>query len=274
MNPDRPPRVSRDFSWERREERRWERRDPLALPPISWGTPRLDRGLIYDRLNQQNGTWTSGPGPGTRGSSFYSQADLENSAVEPDLPIISPGREPLVHLPNPAVSTLPVVRQEAPSRPSRSTRRGYWWESPSAFPHTSIYDQPRQSSALWTDTGTPVSGGTGLTVPSRFPRTVGTAVGVHVDDRARGADSLLDLDDPAQEDTDQPPDTTIPHHTRILGKGCTHPVSLPGCPRSTRTRFTCRPRLEAVWQEEEEEVSWTGSSGRTFTFRLKHGTWK
>ena len=122
MNPDRPPRVSRDFSWERREERRWERRDPLALPPISWGTPRLDRGLIYDRLNQQNGTWTSGPGPGTRGSSFYSQADLENSAVEPDLPIISPGREPLVHLPNPAVSTLPVVRQEAPSRPSRSTR--------------------------------------------------------------------------------------------------------------------------------------------------------
>ena len=209
---------------------------------------------------------------GTRGSSFYSQADLENSAVESDLPIISPGREPLVHRPNPAVSARPVVRQGAPSRPSRSTRRGYWWESPSVPLHTSIYDQPRQSSALWTDIRTPVSGGTGLTVPSRSPRTAGVTAGVHVDDGARVAGSLFGLEDPAQEDTDQLPDTTEPHHTRTLGKGCTHPVSLPGCPRSTRTRFTCRPRLEAVWREEE--VSWTGSSGRTFTFRLNHGTWK
>ena len=270
MNPDRPPRVSRDFSWERREERRWERRDPLALPPISWGTPRLVRGSVYDRLNQQNGTWTSGPG--TRGSSFYSLADLENSAVESDLPANSPGREPLVHRPSPAVSARPVVRQGAPSRPSRPTRRGYWWESPSVPLYTSIYDQPQQSSTLWTDIRTPVSGGTGLTVTSRSPRTAGVTAGVHVDDGARVAGSLFSLEDPAQEDTDQLHDTTEPHNARTPGTGCTHAVASAGCPRSTKTRFTCRPRLETVWREED--LSWTGSSGRTLVFRLNHGTWK
>ena len=270
MNPDRPPRVSRDFSWERREERRWERRDPLALPPISWGTPRLVRGLVHDRLNQQNGTWTNGPA--TLSSSFYSLADLESSAAELDPSVNPPGAEPPVHRPRPAVSTRPIVRQGTTSRPSRSTRRGDWFGFPSVPLYSSVYDRPQQSSTLWTDIRTPVSGGTGLTVTSRSPRTAGVTAGGHVDEGARVAGSLPSLGAPVQEDTGQLHDTTEPHDARTPGTGCPHFIASPKCPRSTKTRLTCQPRLETVWQEED--LVWTRPSGETLVFRLNQGTWR
>ena len=157
MNPDRPPGGSRDWSWERRD-RYWETRDPLALPPISWGSPRLVPGLVQDRLHQQNSTWTNGPT--NLSSSFYSLNDLEASAeLDPSVdrpehwervrvPIHAPSDpESRGHHPWLAVSQRPVVRQGSSSRPSRPTRRGDWWSYPSVPLHSSVYDLPPQYTA-------------------------------------------------------------------------------------------------------------------------------
>ena len=266
MNPRHLPKEPWDSSWERREERGWEIQDPLGLPPISWGSPRLAREATYDRLHQLNGTWTGGLGNlGNRGSSFHSLADLENSAVAADLPTTSPGVEPVVHLSSPAVRNRPIVRPGTPSRPSRPTRRrpSDWFGFPSVPIYTSVYDQPQSSPTLWTDR-TPVSGGTGLSITPGYPRTVGTTPGVYEEDFAREVGSQLRLEDPAQDIT-EPPDVKTPR------AGCPHVVPTAGCPRSTKTMLTCKPRLEVVWREEE--ISWTGSSGRTVRFRLKRGTY-
>ena len=128
MNPRHFPKEPWDASWELREDRRWEARDPLGLPPISWGSPRLVREATYDRLHQLNGTWTRGLGnPWSRGSSFHSLADLESSEVVTDPPTASPGVEPVGHLSSPAVSNRPIVRPGTPARPPRLTRRRTQW---------------------------------------------------------------------------------------------------------------------------------------------------
>ena len=192
MNPRHFPKEPWDASWELREERRWEVQDPLGLPPISWGSPRLAREATYDRLHQLNGTWTGGLGnPGSRGSSFHSLADLESSAVATDLPTSSPGVEPVVHLSSPAVSNRPIVRPGTPARPPRLTRRrpSDWVGSPPVPIYTSVYDQPQSSPTLWTH-HTPVSGGTGLSITSGYPRTGGTIPGVY-EDFAREVGSQL-----------------------------------------------------------------------------------
>ena len=271
MTPDRPPRVSCDFSWERREERQWERRDPLALPPISWGTPRLVRGLVHDRLNQQNGTWSNGPA--TLSSSFYSLADLESSA-ELDPAVDPPGPELLVHHPRPVLGPRPLVRRGTTSRPSRSTSRGDWWSYPSVPLYTSVYDRPQRTSRLWSDLRTPVSGGTGLTITSRSPPVAEVPAVGYTDDGARRAGSPLNLGVPGQEDTSQVHDITEPHDARTPRAGCLrlHQLGLPKCPPSTRTRPTCQPREETVWQEEDLVL--TRPSGETLVFRLKQGTWR
>ena len=265
MNPRHFPKEPWDASWELREERRWEAQDPLGLPPISWGSPRLAREATYDRLHQLNGTWTGGLGnPWSRGSSFHSLADLESSAIATDPPTASPGVEPVGHLSSPAVSNRPIVRPGTPARPPRLTRRrpSEWVGSPPVPIYTSVYDQPQSSPTLWTH-HTPVSGGTGLSITSGYPRTGGTTPGVY-EDFAREVGSQLRREDPVQ-DLPEPPDVRTP---RV---GCLHEVSTAGCPKSTRTTLTCKPRLEVVWREEV--ISWTGSSGRTVKFRLKRGTY-
>ena len=283
MNPDRPPRGSRDWSWER-SSRYWETRDPLALPPISWGSPRLVTGLVQDRLHQQNSTWTNGPTG--LSSSFYSLNDLENSAeLEPSVnlpghlesvivPIHAPSDpESREHHPRPAASPRPVVRQGSTSRPSRPTRRGDWWSYPSVPLYSSVYDRPQHTSTTWGEARTPVSGATGLSVITRAPSTAEVPAVGYVDDGARGAGSLINPGVPGQEDTGQLLDTKEPPSARTAGSGgCLHSIGLPKCPPSTRRRPTCQPRLETIWQEED--LVWTGSSGDTLVFRLNQGTWR
>ena len=183
MNPDRPPRGSRDWSWEPeidigRVETHWP-----CLPYLG-GVPRLVPGLVQDRLHQQNSTWTNGPT--SLSSSFYSLNDLENSAeLDPSVnrpghwervsvPIHAPSDpESRGHHPRPAASPRPVVRQGSASRPSRPTRRGDWWSYPSVPLHSSVYDRPPQyTSTTRGEARTPVSGATGLSVITRAPPTV------------------------------------------------------------------------------------------------------
>ena len=271
MNPRHLPKEPWDVSWVLREDRRWEDQDPLGLPPISWGSPRLAREATYDRLHQLNGTWvlgylgTGGLGnPGSRGSSFHSLADLESSEVPTDPPTASPGVEPLGHLSNPAVSNRPIVRPGTPARPPRLIRRrpSDWVGSPPVPIYTSVYNQPQSSPTPWTH-HTPVSGGTGLSVTSGYPRTRRTRPG-GCEDFAREVGSQLRRREPVQ-DLPEPPEARTP------GVGCLHEVSTDGWPKSTRTTLTCQPRPEVVWKEEV--ISWTGSSGRTMKFRLKRETY-
>ena len=197
MNPDYPPRPSRDWSWERGTHH-WESRDPLALPPISWGSPRLVRGLVQDRLHQQNSTWTN-RSTGLN-SSFYSLNDLENSAeLEPSVSLLGhlesgivpvhvpadlESREPR---PRPTVSPRPVVRQGSTSRPSWTTRRSDWWHPPQVPLYGSVYDRPQYTSTIWSSSRTPVSGSTGLSVITRAPPAAEVPAVGHVGDGARGA---------------------------------------------------------------------------------------
>ena len=241
------------------------------------------RGLVQDRLHQQNSTWTNGS-TGLN-SSFYSLTDLENSAeLEPSVnlpghlesvivPVHAPSDpESREHHPRPAASPRPVVRQGSTSRPSRSTRRGDWWSYPSVPLYSSVYDRPQHTSTIWGDTRTPVSGATGLSVITRAPPTAEVPAVGYVDDGARGASSLLGPGVPGQEDTGQLLDTKEPPSARTPGSGCLHSIGLPKCPPSTRTRPTCQPRLETVWQEED--LVWTRPSGDTLVFRLNQGIWR
>ena len=282
MNPDYPPRPSRDWSWER-GTRHWESRDPLALPPISWGSPRLVRGLVQDRLHQQNSTWTN-RSTGLN-SSFYSLTDLENSAeLEPSVSLLGHLESGIVpvhvpadpesreHRPRPTASPRPVVRQGSTSRPSRTTRRSDWWHPPQVPLYSSVYDRPQYTSTIWSTSRTPVSGSTGLSVITRAPPATEVPAVGHVGDGARGASSLPGLGVPGQEDTDQPLDTREAPSARSPGSDCLHSIGLPKCPPSTRTRLTCQPRLETVWKEED--LVWTRPSGDTLVFRLNQGIWR
>ena len=267
MNPERPPRASRDWSW---EPSHWESRDPLALPPISWGSPRLVRGLVQDRLHQQNSTWTNGS-TGLN-SSFYSLTDLENSAeLEPSVnlpghlesvvvPVHAPSDpESREHHPRPAASPRPVVRQGSTSRPSRSTRRGDWWSYPSVPLYSSVYDRPQHTSTLWGDTRTPVSGATGLSVITRAPPTAEVPAVGYVDDGARGASSLLNPGVPGQEDTGQLLDTKEPPSARTPGSGV---VSTPSDFPSVHRPPEPDPLVSQDWRQSGRRKTWCGPDPR------------
>ena len=271
MNPRHIPKKPWDVSWVLHEDRSWEYQDPLGLPPISWGSPRLTREAAYDRLHQLNGTWALGylgtggrSNPGSRGSSFHSLADLEDSEVLTDPPAASPGAEPLGHLSNPAVSNRPIVRSGTPARPSRLIR-GRPSDRVGAPPvpiYTSVYNQLQSSPTLWTQ-HTPVSGGTGLSVTSDYPRTRRTRSG-GCEDFAREVGSQLRRRELVQD---------LPEHPegRTPEVGCLQEVPTEGWPKSTRTTLTCQPRPGVVWKEEV--ISWTGSSGGIMKSRLKRETY-
>ena len=129
MNPRHIPKKPWDINWVLQEDRSWEYQDPLGLPPISWGSPRLTREAPYDRLHQLNGTWTLGylgtggrSHPRSRGSSFHSLADLEDSEVLTDPPVASLGVEPSGQLSDPAASNQPIVRAGILACPLRLIR--------------------------------------------------------------------------------------------------------------------------------------------------------
>ena len=179
------PRKPWDISWVLEGDRVRERQDPLDLPPLSWGSPRLHREAPLDRFHQLNGTWNLGDlgaggrsHPRDKGSSFHSLADLEDSEVLTDLPVTSPGVEPPRQLSDPAVSNRPISRTGVLVRPSRLIR-GRLGNQAVLLPvpiYTPVYHQPQPSHIVWTRQ-TPVSGGTGLRVTSDCPRTRGTRPG-------------------------------------------------------------------------------------------------
>ena len=214
MNPSyqqsvRPPRPARDWSWERGANL-WNSRDPLELPPISWGSPRLVRGLVQDRLHQQNRTWVNRAEDSD--SSFYSISNLESSIeIEPAgnlLDCLECGIVP-VHVPGDLVSREPrtrptaspgaAVRQGSTPRQPRTTRRSDWWLPPQVPLYGSLYERP-QYTTVWS---TPVSGATGLSVITRVPQAEGDPAAGCVGDGTRGANSLPGLGVPGQEDTGQ-----------------------------------------------------------------------
>ena len=271
MNPRHIPKKPWDINWVLHEDRSWEYQDPLGLPPISWGSPRLTREAAYDRLHQLNGTWALGylgtggrSNPRSRGSSFHSLADLEDSEVLTDPPVASLGVEPSGHLSDPAVSNRPIVRAGIPARPSRlirgrsSDRVG----TPPVPIYTSVYNQLQLSPTLWTQQ-TPVSGGTGLSVTSDYPRTRRTRPG-GCEDFTREVGSQLRRRDLVQDWPEHPEGRTP--EVGSLQEGPTEVW-----PKSTRTTLTCQPRPGVVWKEEV--ISWTGSSGKITKSRLKRETY-
>ena len=284
MNPSyqqsvRPPRPARDWSWERGANL-WNSRDPLELPPISWGSPRLVRGLVQDRLHQQNQTWVNRAEDSD--SSFYSISDLESSIeIEPAgnlldrlergiVPVHVPGdlgsREPRTR---PTASPGAAARQGSTPRQPRTARRSDWWLPPQVPLYGSLYERPRYTT-VWSST--PVSGATGLSVITRVPPAEGDPAAGRVGDGTRGASSLPGLGVPGQEDAGQllvTRESTIP---RSRGPGCLHSISHTGCPPTSRTRITCQPIPQTVWEDEDLVV--TRPSGEPLVFRLKQAVWQ
>ena len=271
MNPTyrqsvQPPRQALDWSWER-GPRLWTRRSPLELPPISWGSLQL----IQDRLHAQNQNRDD-----DSDSSFYSISDLESS-IEIDL-----ADSLLDHLERGAVPVpedlgsrepqgLPPVipgtlsRQWSTPRQPRLVRSD-WWLPPQVPLYRSVYDRPRYTTS-W---GTPVSGATGFQVITRVPPAVGDQEADRVSDGTRGGSSLPGV--PVQEDTGQALSTRGSTRPRSGGPGCLQPISRTAlCPPTSRTRPTCQPRPQPVWEDEDLVV--TRPLGEPLVFRFKHTTW-
>ena len=265
------PKKPWDINWVLQEDRSWEHQDPLGLPPVSWGSPRLTRDAPHDRFHQLNGTWTLGylgtggrSHPRDRGSSFHLLADLEDSEVLTDLPVTSLGVEHSRQLPDPAVSNRPISRAGILARPSRLIR-GRSSNQAGLLPvpiYTPVYHQSPPSLPWWVQQ-TPVSGGTGLSVTSDCPRIKGT--------RPSGCEDFN------REVGGQPRRRTLVQDWPENLEGRTLEVDSPQGgptevgPRSTRTTLTCQPRPGLVWKEEL--VSWTGSSGQITKARLKRETY-
>ena len=265
------PKKPWDINWILQDDRDWEPQDPLSLPPVSWGSPRLTRDAPQDRFHQLNGTWTLGylgtggrSHPRDRGSSFHSFADLGASEVLTDLPVTSLDVEHSRQLPDPAVSNRPISRAGILARPSRLIR-GRSSNQAGLLPvpiYTPLYHQSPPSLPWWARQ-TPVSGGTGLSVTSDCPRTKGT--------RPSGCEDFN------REVGGQPRRRTLVQDWPENLEGLTLEVDSPQGgptevgPRSTRTTLTCQPRPGLVWKEEL--VSWTGSSGQITKAKLKRETY-
>ena len=249
----RPPREPRDWSWERGPHL-WTRRSPLQLPPISWGSPQLREGLVQDRLHAQNHTWVNGVSDSD--SSFYSISDLDTSIeIDPADGLLDRLELGEVLVPGDLGSRgsqrpSPVIpgtlsRQRSTQLQPRLARRSDWW-SPPPFPlYGNLYDRPRYTTA-W---GTPVSGATRLQVIARVVPDVGDQEADRVGDGTRG---VSPPGPPVQEDTGQGHTTRGSARPRSGGPRCLHPISRPGlCPPTSRTRVTCQPRPQPVWEEED-----------------------
>ena len=265
------PRKPWDISWVLQGDRVWEYQDPLTLPPLSWGSPRLTREAPYDRFHQLKGTWTLGHlGTGGRshprdsGSSFHSVADLEDSEVLTDLPVTAPYVEPSRQLSDPAASNRPISRTGVIARPSRLIR-GRSSNQAGLLPvpiYTPVYYQPQPSLTLWTRQ-TPVSGGTGLSVTTDCPRIKGTRPGGFEDfNREVGGPSR-------RRDSTQDWPGSLGGRTLAVDSPRGGPAE--AWPQSTRTTLTCHPRPGLVW--EEEVTSWAGSPGQITKARLKTETY-
>ena len=258
------PRKPWDISWVLQGDRVREHQDSLDLPPVSWGSPRLNRDAPQDRLHQLNGTWNLGHlgaggrgHPRDRGSSFHSLADLEDSEELTDLPATSPEVEPTRQLPDPASSNRPISRTAVLARPSRLVR-GRPSNQAVLLPmpiYTPVYYQPRPSLTLWTRQ-TPVSGGTGLRVTADCPRTRPgwfEDFNREVGGQSRRSSSTQDWPGYLGGETPE--------------EDCPRGGSAEAWPRSTRTRLTCPPRPGLVWREEV--TSWAASPGQVTQARLK-----
>ena len=257
------PRKPWDIGWILQGDKVREHQDSLDLPPVGWGSPRVNKDTLLDRLHQLNGTWNlghSGAGggghPRDSGSAFHSLADLEASGELTDLPTTSPEVEPSRQRPDPAPSNRPISRTVILTRPSRLVR-----ERPGTqtvlFPmiYTPVYYQPRPSSTLWARQ-TPVSGGTGLRVTADCPRTSTgwfEDFSREVGGQSRRSSSTQDWPELLGGETPE--------------EGCPRGGSVEAWPRSTGTRLTCPPRPGSVWREEV--TSWATSPGLVTQARLK-----
>ena len=227
------PRKPWDIGWILQGDKVREHQDSLDLPPVGWGSPRVNKDTLLDRLHQLNGTWNlghSGAGggghPRDSGSAFHSLADLEASGELTDLPTTSPEVEPSRQRPDPASSNRPISRTAILARPS-SLVRGRPNNQAVLFPmiYTPVYYQPRPSLTLWTRQ-TPVSGGTGLRVTADCPRT---STGWFEDfNREVGGLSRRKQFDPGLART--------PSEERLQEEGCPRGGSAGAWPRSTGTR--------------------------------------
>ena len=228
-------------------------------------------------MHSQNQTWVNRVNDSD--SSFYSISDLDSSIeIDPTdglLDRLERGVVP-VHVPEdlgsrepqglPSVSSGTLARQWGTPRQPRPARRSDWWLPPQVPLYGSLYDRPRYTT-VWS---TPVSGATGFQVITRVPPAVGDQDADRVADGTRGASSLPGV--PVQEDTGQALTTRGSTRPRSGGPGCLQPISRTGpCPPTSRTRITCQPRPQPVWEDEDLVV--TRPLGEPLVFRFKHTTW-
>ena len=173
MSPTRLPKPSQDPGWRADNPGRgWENQNPLSLPPISWGSPRLVPEAVYDRLNRLNGTWSEEVHrPPLRGSSFHSLLDLEDSAIEPGTQTTRSGEGSADQSVRLTVKDRTVSRPRTSYRPILPARVGSTERSnhPPVYSYRStLCEAASLHPGLW-DKQTPVSGGTGLRVITKKP---------------------------------------------------------------------------------------------------------
>ena len=118
-----------DIGWVLRGDQVRERQDPRALPPVSWGSPRVTKDTLLDRWHQLNETWSQdhsgaeGEGQPREGdSALHSLADLEASVEPVDLLTTSPEVKPSRQYTDPAFCNRPTSRTVILTRPTRKAR--------------------------------------------------------------------------------------------------------------------------------------------------------
>ena len=266
----RQSREGWDWSWEQPGPRLWTRRPPDQLPPISWGSPLLRKGLVQDRLHAQNLTWSD-----DSDSSFFTLSDHDNSSeVDPGDGLLERLERGEVPVPRELDSrglqgsspfipgTLP--RQWHGQLQTHLPRRSGWWTAPQIPLYASVYDRPRY--AAW---GTPVPVTTGQQTLARSVPSLGDQ---GADRGGDGTSGVSPTGGTAGEDTRRVHTSGGPASPRSRGPRCWRALSRPGlCPPGSGAGVTCQPRPPPVWEEDDLVI--TRGPGAPLVFRLQHTSW-